>query len=92
MVELQLDYLFEDVCKLAIKIEKQKKDIRLSTTKTFTKRTFFSKGSFSYAKLETSLRDKNKEKKVKQYKDKVNLTKTNQNDKKCFKCHGYGHF
>lgn len=92
IMELQPYCSFEDVCKIAIKIKKQRKNIRLSITNTFTKGTSFSNGSSSNAKPKTSSRDKGKEKVVKQHKEKSNSTRTNQNDKKCFKCLNYGHF
>lgn len=92
MVKLQPYYSFDDVCKLAINIEKQRKVIRLSATKTYIKGTSFPKGSSSYTRPESSSRDKGKEKIASQPKNKPYLAKSTQNDKKCFKCYDYEHF
>lgn len=76
MVELQPYCSFKDVCKLSIKIEKQKKVMKISATKTYTEGTSFSKGSFSYTKPETSFKDKGKEKTIDHHKDKPKITRT----------------
>ncbi|GAV92060.1 Asp_protease_2 domain-containing protein [Cephalotus follicularis] len=88
IVELQPFWTFEDVCKLAIKVEKQKKISKGSASKPYTRGTSFSKG-FSSTKTETSSKDKNKFKEVEVDKEKTSIP---QGGKKCFKCHGYGHF
>ena len=105
MVELQPYCTFEDVCKLAIKVEKQKKAMKPMVSKSFskgtlsnksisfTKGTTFHKGSPSYTNVvDSSSKEKGKEKMVEPTKDKPNMVKTNLSNKKCFKCQGYGHF
>ncbi|GAV73470.1 zf-CCHC domain-containing protein [Cephalotus follicularis] len=88
VVELQPFWTFEDVCKLEIKVEKQKKISKDSASKAYTRGTSFSKG-FSSTKTEASSKDKNKFKEAEVDKGKTSIP---QGGKKCFKCHGYGHF
>lgn len=59
---------------------------------TFIKGTIFIKGSMSYSQSKLSSKDKCKDNIMKASKDKLTPMKSSQNDKKCFKCHGYRHF
>ncbi|GAV88725.1 Asp_protease_2 domain-containing protein [Cephalotus follicularis] len=88
IVEFQPFWNIEDVCKLEIKVDKQKKISKGSASNPYTCGTSFSKG-FSSTKIETSSKDKNKFKEAEVDKKKMFIP---QGGKKCFKCHGYGHF
>ncbi|CAL9132721.1 unnamed protein product [Musa textilis] len=89
MVELQPYWSFEDICKLAIKVEKQLKGKRFSS-RTSTKVTSYFKDASS-SKIESmSTKYKGEEKSAKPSKE---FRKKLEGDtRKCFKCHGFGHF
>lgn len=65
--------------------------MRSSVSRTFSMGTIFTKGT-TYSKPEVTSKDNGKEKSVEPSKDKPNPMKPSQLDKKCFKCHDYGHF
>ncbi|GAV58444.1 hypothetical protein CFOL_v3_01978 [Cephalotus follicularis] len=88
VVELQPFWTFEDVCKLAFKVEKQRKHYKPTGSKPFTRSMSSSKG-YSLTKPEATMKDRGKTKVDDPLKEKSNPTRS---DKKCFKCHGYGHF
>ncbi|GAV90675.1 hypothetical protein CFOL_v3_34081 [Cephalotus follicularis] len=97
IVELQPYCTFEDVCKLAIKVEKQNKGTKSLATRTysqpagskpFTLGKSFSKG-FSSSKPKALTQDKLNAKSIDFAKERADLSK---GDKRYFKCHGYGHF
>ncbi|CAL9121038.1 unnamed protein product [Musa textilis] len=89
MVELQPYWSFEDICKLAIKVEKQLKGKRFSS-RTSTKVTSYFKDASSSKIESTSTKYKGEEKSAKPSKE---FRKKLEGDtRKCFKCHGYGHF
>jgi len=92
MVDLQPYCSFEDVCKLAIKVEQQGKNMKPPSTKPFNKGTSFTKGSPSFTKPVPTYKDKGKEKVNELPRDRPMLGKNAQMEKKCFKCNGYGHF
>ena len=95
-VELQPFHSFRDVCKLSNKVEKQLQNVKSSAPKTFSRSSPSFKGSPSYTKPFVSYKDKAKEKVEDSPKEKPKFVRQEDNrslqGKKCFKCHGYGHF
>ncbi|KAF8021452.1 hypothetical protein BT93_G1786 [Corymbia citriodora subsp. variegata] len=89
LVEFQPYWTFEDICKLAIKVEKQLKGGRRFSAKPSTRGTSFFKGSSSSKVESTSKQEKGKEKSAEFGKDLPK--KLESGGRKCFKCHGYGH-
>ena len=86
-VDLQPYWSFEDVCKLAIKVEKYSKGKR-SFGRSFTKPNAPSK-AFVQSKPEMTSREAGNKDKGKPFVKEF----TKQLDvKRCFKCQGYGHF
>ena len=94
MVELQPYCSFEDVCKLAIKIEKQRKALIVAATKNHFKGNVTFKNTIPYAKPESNTKDKGKGQIAESTKERPSFTRSysDTKGKKCFKCHGYGHF
>ncbi|XP_074303235.1 uncharacterized protein LOC141637674 [Silene latifolia] len=84
-VEVQIYNGFDDVCRLALKFEKQDK-----TKKSYTYSKGASSGSSSYSKPTTS---KQKEVVTEEVKDKgKGVVEPKGNSlRRCFKCQGYGH-
>lgn len=62
MVELKTYCTFEDIYKLAIKVDKQKKSLKSSTPKNFYKGISYFWGFTSYFKFEFIHKDKGKKK------------------------------
>ncbi|XP_074278650.1 uncharacterized protein LOC141602245 [Silene latifolia] len=84
-VEVQIYNGFDDVCRLALKFEKQDK-----TKKSYTYSKGASSGSSSYSKPTTS---KQKEVVTEEVKDKGKgvVEPKGSSLRRCFKCQGYGH-
>ena len=84
-VELQPSWTFEDACKLTVKVEKQLKSRRAypsGLAKLFALIRTFN----SYRLDHTPKEDKGNGN------GKEIAEETTKNHKKCFNCHGYGHF
>ena len=96
-IELQSYHSFEDVCKLAMKVEKQVMSTKPTAPKRFFKESTYQKGSPSYTKPYTAPKGISKDKVIETPKEKSTSVKndaprTDLRNKKCFKCQGYGHF
>jgi len=86
-VNIQPYLPFEDVCKLAIKVEKYSKGKRLfgdTYTRPFAPRKLYTPSKPRMAPKETESKDKGKAF-VKEFPKQLD-------GKRCFKCQGYGHF
>lgn len=85
-VELQIYWTFVDVCKAAIKVERQLKSKRSSYARTYTKGFTKPYEKTNLEKGGSSTRFKSEEK------SKFEAPKKSHEGKKCFNCHGFGHF
>jgi hypothetical protein len=98
VVQLQPYWTYNDVCKLAHKVEKQLKD-RRSTSRPFNQGGITNRGSSSTAKTvpyskvaaAKSANDGAKPPAKNESPAGSNRPNTSNSNRKCFKCHGFGH-
>ncbi|GJZ52252.1 reverse transcriptase domain-containing protein [Tanacetum coccineum] len=80
VVQLQPYWTYADVCKLAVKVEKQQKEKRGSFTRSFNKEGSTSSGKTPVIAPKVPVKN-----------DKQVVGSSSNGARKCFKCQGYGH-
>lgn len=93
MVQLQLYWTFQNVCKLALKVERQQKEARSSSSQTSIQYGSFSRSHLISLKqnsiAKSSLRAPQRGEAGGNMKQPISISNTNSHC--CFKCQWYGH-
>ncbi|KAK0598955.1 hypothetical protein LWI29_001037 [Acer saccharum] len=91
VVQLQPYWTFNDVCKLAFKVEKQQKEIHGRGSKYGSREGFPIKGTNSKSGTATKTIPKSTSKDDGAVANKPQPSSSNASSRRCFKCQGFGH-